>query len=204
MFHQFKMNNTMKMFLRVGLITTLASSIAMAEVVVGKAAPDFSVKDVTGKTQQLSELKGKLVVLENYNLDCPYVLNHYKDGAMQELQAEAVAKGAVWLVVNSSYKEADKAVKEQTSQKIKATAVIHDPSGVIGKAYGFKTTPHMVILNKDGTVAYNGAIDDRPSADGNPREANNYVRAALKQLTAGEAVTKPQTKPYGCGAKYAR
>jgi hypothetical protein len=123
---------------------------------------------------------------------------------MQELQGEATGKEVVWLVVNSSYSDAAKAKKEQTSQKIKATAVIHDPSGVIGKAYAFKTTPHMIIIDKQGVVAYNGAIDDKPATSGDPRKAHNYVRAALKQLSAAEPVAKAQTKPYGCGAKYSK
>ena len=182
----------------------LGAGMALADAVVGKPAPAFEVKDAGGKTHRLSDYQGKIVVLENYNLDCPFVQYHYKPGAMQALQADATAKGVVWLVVNSSYKEADRAKQEQGSQKIKATAVLHDPSGVIGKKYGFKTTPHMIIINKDGNVVYNGAIDDQPVTEGNPREARNYVQAALKELANGKPVSKSQTKPYGCGAKYAQ
>ena len=194
----------MKRTLSLALVLAIGQILAQADAVVGKPAPDFSVKDVDGQTRILSDYKGKVVVLENYNLDCPYVQNHYKTGSMQALQAEATGKGVVWLVVNSSYKDYERGKKELEKEKIKATDFIYDPSGVIGKHYGFKTTPHMIVINKDGVVAYNGAIDDKPAPEGNPREANNYVRAALNEVLAGEPVSKPQTKPYGCGAKYAQ
>jgi len=182
---------------------TLTTVLAMADAEVGKPAPDFSVKDLNGKTHKLGDYKGKIVVLESYNLDCPYVANHYNSKAMQEAQAEVTAKGVVWLVVNSSYKDPDKAKKEVEGKNIKATALVHDPSGKIGRAYGFKTTPHMIVINKKGEVAYNGAIDDKAVTEGDPREARNYVREAIGKLTAGEAVTVARTKPYGCGVKYA-
>jgi peroxiredoxin len=194
----------MKKILSIAVLLAAAQLLAHADAVVGKPAPGFSVKDINGQTLQLSDYKGKLVVLENYNLDCPYDLRHYKTGSMQALQAEATGKGVVWLVVNSSYKDPSKAKTEVDSQKIKATSVIHDPSGVIGKEYGFKTTHHIIVVNKEGLVVYNGAIDDTPTTEGNPSEAHNYVRAALTQLLSGEPVSKPQTKPYGCGTKYAQ
>ncbi len=186
------------------IISALASSSLMADAIIGQPAPGFSVKDIDGKSHALADYKGKVVVLENYNLDCPYVQNHYKSGAMQELQGEAIGQGVVWLLVNSSYNDPAKAKQEIESQNIKGTALLYDPSGSIGKRYGFKTTPHMIIIDKDGRVAYDGAIDDKPVTEGNPREARNYVRQALKQVLAGEPVAKPQTKPYGCGVKYAR
>jgi peroxiredoxin len=185
------------------LVLAAGQLLAHADAVVGKPAPEFSVKDVNGQSRQLSDYKGKVVVLENYNLDCPYVQNHYKTGSMQALQAEATAKGVVWLVVNSSYKNGERAKDELQKEKMKATDFIYDPSGVIGKHYGFKTTPHMIVINQDGLVAYTGAIDDKPAPEGNPQKAKNYVRAALNEILAGEPVSKPQTKPYGCGAKYA-
>src|SRR6187399_3162866 len=125
-----------------GLVLTCALALADAEV--GKAAPDFTVTDVNGKAHKLSDYKGKIVVLESYNLDCPYVQNHYNTGAMQELQGNLTGKDVVWLTVNSSYDKADRAKKEAQDKKIKATAVVYDPKGTIGKAYGLKTTPHVV------------------------------------------------------------
>jgi len=127
---------------------------------------------------------------------------------MQELQAELTGKGVVWLVVNSSnpkspsYRSPEKAQKEWTAQKMKATAWLDDSSGAIGRAYGMKTTPHMFVIAKDGTLAYQGAIDDRPSPEGDPRTARNYVREASTKLLAGEKVSVTQTKSYGCGVKY--
>jgi peroxiredoxin len=183
-----------------GLILTCALALADAEV--GKAAPDFTVKDVDGKTHKLSDYKGKIVVLEAYNLDCPYVANHYNTGAMQELQGNVTGKDVVWLTVNSSYNDAAKAKKEVADKKIKST-VVYDPAGKIGKEYGFKTTPHMVVIGKDGKVAYNGAIDDKAETEGDPRAAKNYVKDAVAKLQAGQPVAVAKTKPYGCGVKYA-
>jgi len=183
-----------------GLVFTCA--LAFADADVGKAAPDFNVKDVNGKTHKLSDYKGKIVVLESYNLECPYVANHYNTGAMQELQGNLTGKDVVWLTVNSSYDNASKAKSEVTDKKIKST-VVHDPAGKIGKAYGFKTTPHMVVIGKDGKVAYTGAIDDKAETEGDPRAAKNYVKDAVAKLQAGQPVAVAKTKPYGCGVKYA-
>ncbi len=183
-----------------GLVLTCALAFADAEV--GKAAPDFTVTDVNGKAHKLSDYKGKIVVLESFNLDCPYVANHYNTGAMQELQGNVTSKDVVWLTVNSSYDDAAKAKKEVADKKIKST-VVYDPAGKIGKAYGFKTTPHMVVISKDGKVAYNGAIDDKAETEGDPRAAKNYVKDAVAKLQAGQPVAVAKTKPYGCGVKYA-
>ena len=183
-----------------GLVLTCGLAFADAEV--GKAAPDFTVTDVNGKTHKLSDHKGKIVVLEAYNLDCPYVANHYNTGAMQELQGNLTGKDVVWLTVNSSYGDAAKAKKEVADKKIKST-VVYDPSGKLGKAYGLKTTPHMVVIGKDGKVAYNGAIDDKAETEGDPRAAKNYVKDAVAKLQAGQPVAVAKTKPYGCGVKYA-
>jgi peroxiredoxin len=191
-----------KMLLSLSALT-LVTAMAVAEVEVGKPAPDFSVQDINGKTHKLSDYKGKVVVLESYNLDCPFVANHYNSGAMQELQGDVTGKGTVWLTVNSSYADAAKARKEFEAKKIKATALLYDPKGTIGKAYGFKTTPHLIIINKEGVVAYNGAIDDKAVTEGDPREAHNYVREAVGKLATGGSVPVAKTKPYGCGVKYA-
>ena len=187
----------------------LSSSLVLAEAVVGKPAPHFSAKDINGKTHKLTDYKGKIVVLEEYNLDCPFCENHFKSGAMQELQSYAASKGVVWLLVNSvnskapNYRNPAAAKKEWAAEKIKAAAWLDDGSGAIGKAYGLRTTPHMVVIDKDGTVAYNGAIDDNPSTDENPRKARNYVREAIDKLTAGQKLSVTTTKPYGCPVKYA-
>jgi peroxiredoxin len=186
-----------------------AASVAFAAAEIGRPAPDFTATDINGKTHRLSDYKGKIVVLESYNYDCPFCANHFKTGAMQDLQAELTGKGVVWLLVNSvnpkhaSFRSPEAAKREWDSLKIKATAWLDDSSGQIGRAYGMKTTPHMFVINKDGVLVYHGAIDDQPTPDHDPRTARNYVREAVGKLLAGEPVTVAQTKPYGCGVKYA-
>lgn len=192
----------------ISMALACATSVALASVEVGKAAPDFTGTDINGQTHKLSDYKGKIVVLECYNLDCPFCANHFKTGAMQELQAKWTAKGVVWLMVNSvnakhpSYRTPEQARKEWDKEKLKATAWLDDHTGTIGKLYGMKTTPHMFVINKDGTLVYDGAIDDRPSPSGDPRTAHNYVDAALNDLMAGKKVEVGETKPYGCSVKY--
>jgi len=186
-----------------------AQAIVLAEAKVGQPAPDFVGTDINGRTHRLSDYRGKIVVLEAYNLDCPYVANHYKSGAMQELQGASVSKGIVWLIVNSvhpghpNYRSVAAARKEFVEQKIKATAWLDDHSGEIGKKYGMKTTPHLFVINQQGVVAYQGAIDDRPESSGNPRTARNYVKAAIEALLSGRPVAVAESKPYGCTVKYA-
>ena len=193
----------------IGLLITIAfanSVFAAAEIT--KPAPDFTATDINGKTHKLSDYKGKIVVLEEYNLDCPFCHNHFKTGAMQELQGEITGKGVIWLLVNSagrnspSYRTPEAAKKEWATQKIKATAWIDDSSGELGRKYGMRTTPHMFVIDKNGILAYQGAIDNRPSPEGDPRTARNYVREAIGKLMAGEKVQVTQTRPYGCGVKY--
>jgi len=190
------------------LLMFAGAGMALAAADVGKSAPDFTAKDINGKTHKLSDYKGKIVVLESYNLDCPYCHNHFASGAMQELQGELTAKGVVWLLVNSvgaknpGYRTPEKAKKEWADQKIKATAWIDDHSGEVGKKYGMRTTPHMFVIDKNGVLVYDGAIDDRPSPEGDPRKARNYVRETVAKILAGEKVEVSQTKPYGCGVKY--
>ena len=175
---------------------------------VGEQAPDFTATDINGKTHKLSDYKGKIVVLESYNQDCPYCHNHFKTGAMQELQSEMTSKGVIWLLVNSvnehnsSYRTPEQANNEWAAQGIKATAWIDDHSGKLGKLYGMRTTPHMFVIGKDGVLAYEGAIDDRPSSEGDPRTARNYVRETVRDLLSGQKVEVTSTKPYGCGVKY--
>jgi peroxiredoxin len=191
------------------LFTTLALAASTFAVEIGKTAPDFTGTDINGKTVKLSDYKGKIVVIESYNSDCPFCHNHYATGAMQELQRDLAAKGVVWLLVDSvnkknfSYHTPAQAQKELADFKIDATAWIDDNSGAIGHLYDMKTTPHVFVIAADGTLAYDGAIDDRPSPSGDPRTAKNYVRAAVDELLAGKPVTIAQTKPYGCGVHYA-
>ena len=186
---------------------TLASAALAVET--GKPAPDFMGTDINGKTVKLSDYAGKTVVIESYNSDCPFDANHYKTGAMQELQQGLAAKGVVWLLVNSvnsnnpSHRTADQAKQEIADKKIVATAWLDDSSGAVGHLYGMKTTPHMFVMDKTGTLVYDGAIDNKPDPMHDPRTARNYVREAMDALIAGKPVPVAQTKPYGCGVKYA-
>lgn len=183
--------------------------LAHAEAVVGQPAPAFNAKDANGKTETLSAYKGKWVVLEWFNKDCPYVKKHYGSGNMQSLQKEFTGKGVVWLSVLSSakgkegYTDATETLKIAAEKKSATTAEILDPTGVIGKAYGAKTTPHMFVIDPQGKVVYAGGIDDNDSSD--PKviaSSKNYVRAALDEGMAGKPVTVSTSRPYGCGVKY--
>src|ERR1017187_2259824 len=191
------------------LLAVLALATSAFAVEIGKPAPDFTGIDINGKTVKLSDYKGKIVVIESYNSDCPFCHNHYASGAMQELQKDLAAKNVVWLLVDSvntknfSYRTPEQARKESADLKIAAIAWIDDHSGNIGHLYGMKTTPHMFVIAADGTLVYDGAIDDRPQPFGDPRTAKNYVRAAVNELLAGKPVTVARTKSYGCGVHYA-
>ena len=185
------------------------ASPAAAQAVVGQAAPAFTAVDSTGKTHRLSDFRGKTVVLEWNNPQCPFVKKHYDGGDMQRLQADARAKGVVWLTVNSGAPGKQGAMDAAAANALvreaglRSAAYIPDPTGAIGRAYGAKTTPHMYVINDRGTLVYAGGIDDRPTA--NPADlkgANNYVRAALADLDANRAVQVATSKPYGCSVKY--
>jgi peroxiredoxin len=189
-----------------GLLAIVNAALAAAEV--GKPAPEFTATDINGQAHKLSDYSGKIVVLESYNLDCPFCHNQYRSGAMQELQRDLTAKGVVWLIVNSvspkypSHRTPEAARKEWASQKINATAWLDDGSGAVGRAYGMRTTPHMFVIDAHGILVYEGAIDNRPASNGDPRTAHNYVREAVQKLQAGDKLAVSQTKPYGCGVKY--
>jgi peroxiredoxin len=194
---------------KLAILTALAFTASVFAVEVGKPAPDFTATDINGKTVHLSDYKGKIVVLESYNSDCPYCHNHYATGAMQEFQKNLAAKGVVWLLVNSvnsknmSHRTHEQAQKEIADEKMDVTAWIDDSSGTVGHLYGMLTTPHMFVVDKSGTLVYDGAIDNRPEPSGDPRTADNYVRDAVNDLLAGKPVTTSETKPYGCSVKYA-
>jgi peroxiredoxin len=187
----------------------LVTGIALAGPQVGQPAPDFKALDIRGETHELSDFRGKVVVLEAYNFDCPFVANHYNSGAMQELQANLTEKGVVWLLVNSthkghsSYREPAAAQKEWERLKIPATAWLHDPEGELGRKYEMRTTPHMYVIDAQGVLVYQGAIDDRARTDGDPRTARNYVKEVVSQLVSAGTVEVSQTRPYGCTVKYA-
>lgn len=188
------------------LMTTTAS---IAAPVVGEPAPAFKGMDTNGVQHELSDFLGKTVVLEWTNHECPYVKKHYDGGNMQALQKEATDSGVVWLSIASSAPgkqgHVDGATANHVMKEVGAhpTARIQDPSGTIGKLYEAKTTPHMFVINKEGVLAYAGAIDSDSSfkPDG-IATATNYVREALNDLAEGKAVEVSSTQPYGCSVKY--
>ena len=178
---------------------------------IGAPAPVFSLPGTDGKTYTLADLKGKYVVLEWLNFGCPYVERHYRTGNMPGLQKEYTAKDVVWLAVVSSapgkqgYYEPDAMNRQNEEMGGAQTAILLDPEGDVGKMYGAKTTPHMYIVNPEGTLIYKGGIDDKPRAsDAKTKDANNYVRAALDEAMSGKAVTIDTSRPYGCSVKYKR
>lgn len=182
---------------------------ASANPEIGKPAPDFTLPDLSGKKHELSNYKGKYVVLEWVNFGCPFVKKHYGSHNMQNLQKEFSDKGVVWLSICSSAlgkqgnESAESAEKGISQFGWAASAYLVDENGKVGKLYNAKTTPEMFVVDPKGTLIYEGAIDDKPTPNPAAIEgSNNYVKAALNESTAGKSVTIPSTKPYGCSVKY--
>jgi len=182
---------------------------AVAAPEIGKPAPAFTGTDTTGATVSLADLKGKPVILEWTNHDCPYVKKHYEGQNMQRLQGEFADKGVTWLTIISSAPgmqgnvDAAAADKLTADRGAKPAHVILDPEGMIGRAYEARTTPHMFLIDADGILQYMGAIDDKPSANAKTLEgAHNYVEAAWDAVSNGKPADPASTKPYGCSVKY--
>jgi peroxiredoxin len=187
----------------------VARTPAESAVQTGRAAPDFSVTDTKGVRHALAAYRGKIVILEWTNHECPYTAKHYATGNMQALQAAATASGAIWLTVVSSrprsqgYVEAAEADELTVSRNARPTGVVLDPRGQLGRLYGASTTPHMFVIDASGVLVYMGAIDDRPSAShASVQGARNYVREALDAMAAGRPIALASTRPYGCTVKY--
>ncbi|WP_269533779.1 redoxin domain-containing protein [Chitinimonas sp. BJYL2] len=190
-------------------LSLFASGQALASAAPGSAAPAFTLTDIAGKPVSLADLKGKWVALEWTNPECPFVKKHYDSGNMQSTQRDAAANKVVWVQVNSTaskhqdYKSAQQMKDWLASMKASPAHVALDDSGAVGKAYGAKTTPHMYLISPEGTVVYNGAIDDKRST--NPADvanAKNYLKVAMSEALAGKPVSTPASTPYGCSVKY--
>jgi peroxiredoxin len=191
-----------------GILASPAWAAGVAKV--GETAPAFNTAATNSRSVSLADQRGKIVILEWTNHDCPYVRKHYESGNMQTLQKEITAQGVVWLTLISSspgtqgYVSPKEADELTASRKANPTAVLLDPTGAVGKAYGATNTPHMYIVDKAGLLVYAGAIDDRPTTRrADVQGAHNYVRAALEDMAAGRAVQTPVTRAYGCTVKYA-
>ena len=183
---------------------TLATSL-QATPTIGQPAPEFTLTDTAGKSHKLSDFAGKIVVLEWVNDGCPFVQRHYNSKNMQTLQQTYTDKGVIWLSICSSGKGEQGNHSGADWEKIRqkqgheSTALLIDEPGAVGRLYGAKTTPHMFIIDAQGKLVYNGAID---SNNNDVTKAENYVAAALDALLAGKPVAKATSTPYGCGVKY--
>lgn len=198
----------MKNILLTGLVALAGSSLALA-VDPGADAPSFKGTNLKSEEVSLESLKGKVVVLEWVNFGCPFVKKHYASGNIPKLQKDYTAQDVVWITINSSaegkqgYMPADKMTAKAKEEGNVASHFVLDADGTIGKAYDAKVTPHMIIIGKDGKVAYNGAIDDKPSTKAEDIPSSTPLfKNALDAVLAGKAVENAKNKPYGCGVKY--
>ncbi|MBL9215521.1 MAG: redoxin domain-containing protein [Opitutaceae bacterium] len=195
-----------------GLAFAATLSVGLAATAqVGKAAPDFTLTDINGKAHRLSDYKGKTVVLEWVNPDCPFVVKHYdKSSNIPKTQAAAKAEGVVWLTINSAHPGAqgdyspDQVAEWQKRNNAAYAAYLRDQDGKVGKLYDARTTPHLYIIDGAGTLVYAGGIDSiRSSRVDDIPKATNYVLSGLEDLKAGRALRTSNSQPYGCSVKYA-
>lgn len=192
-------------------LALFSSSLVSAQALVGQAAPVFNSVNTLGQPVSLSQFKGKYVVVEWFNPDCPYTQGHYESGSMPAVQKYATAKGVIWLSVNTSDEPA-KAAQAATalgawmkSKKAASTATLVDADGKIGRAFGARTTPHMFMIDPEGKLIYAGAIDSKvPSNPADIASATNYIRQGLDEVLSGKVISQAVTKPYGCSVKYSR
>jgi peroxiredoxin len=176
-----------------------------AKLSIGDAAPAFTLKDQAGKDVSLSDLSGKVVVLEWFNEECPFVVKHYKQGHMNKLAASYAEKGVVWVRINSTSKSTPESNAKIAAEWKMSGPILQDSDGEVGHDYGATNTPHMYVINKEGKLVYRGAIDSDSSADTAKVDgATNYVAKALDEVLADKPVSQPETKAYGCTVKYAK
>lgn len=196
--------------LAIGMAGLITAGAALAAPSVQQPAPDFTAVDSNGQSHSLSDFRGQTVILEWTNHDCPYVRKHYETGNMQALQKDSAKDGVVWLSVISSapgtqgYVKGDDANRLTETRDAAPSAVLLDPEGKVGTLYAARTTPHMYIVDPEGTLVYMGGIDDKPtSRHSSVKDAKNYVRQALAEMKAGQPISETSTRPYGCSVKYA-
>jgi peroxiredoxin len=199
----------MKQLLLLPLLTLALNQSVRSAAEPGEAAPEFTLTDSKGTSHKLSDFRGKFVVLEWLNHECPFVKKHYSNGNMQKLQQEYTAKGVVWLSIISSapgkqgHRTGPQADVDTKDRDAAPTAVLLDPAGEVGQKYGAKTTPEMFVIDKEGKIIYAGAIDSIKSTNSaDIAKAENHVRQALDAALAGKPVPTPKTTPYGCSVKY--
>ncbi len=168
---------------------------------IGAKAPDFMLQDQNGKSVSLHDFAGKIVVLEWTNPDCPFVQRQYKEKTMTTLSSRYQDKGVVWLAINSGHSATNDSDKQWAAAQDISYPELNDSSGSTGKAYHATNTPDMFVIATDGTLVYEGAIDNDPDGDKSSDKVN-YVQQALDEILSGKPVSTPQTKPYGCSVKY--
>ncbi len=203
------MKKIIKLIFIISVLSAMLPVVSSAGVKIGESVPDFTLIDSNEQQRSLSEFAGKYIVLEWFNPECPFVRKHYDSGHMQRLQGKYTARDVVWLSIDSSAEgnqgyllpeDANQFIKEEN---VLSTAVLLDPQGNVGKLYGAKTTPHMFIIDPQGKLVYQGAIDDIPSTDADDIDiAKNYVDETLSLALSGGQVISFATKSYGCSVKY--
>ncbi len=187
----------------VWLLAGLVQSLWAARV--GEPAPAFELKDLQGNPHSLAKYKGRTVVLEWFNLGCPFVQKHYGSGNMQGLQGKYVGKGVVWLGIRTGDVDAEALAAMQKKLAVRSSAWLLDASGEVARAFGARATPHVFVVGPGGRVVYSGAVDDKPTPDpATVAGARNYVAEALDAILAGRKIPVPVTRPYGCGVKYGK
>jgi peroxiredoxin len=185
-------------FVALGLTTSY--SIAQVQAEIGKKAPEFTLKDSAGKEHSLSDYQGKIVVLEWFNTECPFVQRHYKEKTMVNTAGQFADKDVVWLAINTTATAKPEDMNKWIAQYGLTYPILMDNAGEVARKYGAKTTPHIFIIDKQGKLAYEGGIDNDPAGDSGNR--TNYAAKALTELTEGKPVSQPETRPYGCSVKY--
>jgi hypothetical protein len=206
------MKYSLRLLLAAFTAAAISTGLSAMTAEVGKAAPDFTLTDINGNKHSLSDFKGKTVVLEWVNPECPFVVKHYeKSGNMPKTQKAALADGVVWLQINSGHAGAqgdfspEKVKSWMAQNSVVSTAYFRDSDGKVGKMYDARTTPHLYVVNPEGTLVYAGGIDSIRSSDPDDiAKATNYVTAALADLKAGKPVREASTRPYGCSVKYGK
>ncbi|MEW6754829.1 MAG: thioredoxin family protein [Candidatus Latescibacterota bacterium] len=192
----------------VGTLTAAAACLlaaaAWAGPQVGQPAPDFSLADAQGGLHALSQYRGRIVVLEWTNPDCPYVQRHYREGTMRVLAGAYPAQQVAWLAVNTTHYNTPAATQEWSRSQGLTYPTLIDSAGQVGRLYGATTTPNMFVIDPQGLLAYAGAVDDDPRGEKGPEARTNYVRQAIGALLASQPVSPAETRPYGCSVKYAK